>query len=187
MCYTGLTGDGYRDDPGKIKSMKVSLLSLVGACALFFFFGGAGCTYTLSHAGPVFLSFFSPVRVSYAGAGIGGELSRHETQENAPEEAEEPGKASYPLSAVFTRYSAGDEYTPGRIMASGREVYIGAVACPRSMALGTRIDVENIGVLTCEDRKSARFDDFDIYTETPEKALSIGTKTLSYRILDKEK
>lgn len=48
-------------------------------------------------------------------------------------------------------------------MASGRKVYIGAVACPRSISLGTQISIDGKSFI-CEDRTHRRFDGrFDIY------------------------
>lgn len=85
--------------------------------------------------------------------------------------------------ATFTAYSAGDGFTPSNTMASGKKVYLGAVACPRSMALGTVIEVQG-KKYTCEDRKAKRFDgEFDIYMETKAEALQFGRVTLDYNIV----
>lgn len=87
-------------------------------------------------------------------------------------------------SAIFTSYSAGDGYTPGITMASGRKVYVGAVACPRDMALGTKIQTEDGRTLTCEDRKAIRFNgEFDIYASTVDEALQFGRKTVKFKIV----
>lgn len=86
--------------------------------------------------------------------------------------------------AVFTSYSAGDGYTPGTVMASGKKVYVGAVACPRGLNLGTVIETEDGRRLTCEDRKAARFDgEFDIYASTVDEALRFGRKSMKYKII----
>ncbi len=86
--------------------------------------------------------------------------------------------------AVFTSYSSGDGYTPGTVMASGKKVYVGAVACPRDMALGTVIEVDGRR-LTCEARKALRFDwEFDIYAAGIDEALEFGRKELAYSIID---
>ena len=86
--------------------------------------------------------------------------------------------------ATFTSYSVGDGYTPSTVMASGKKVYVGAAACPRSIAIGTKIDVEGVGVLTCEDRKSLAHDgEFDIYSNSIKDALSFGKKVLGYTIV----
>ncbi len=60
------------------------------------------------------------------------------------------------FKAVVTQYSAADScHNPDKngkcIMASGRAVYVGAVACPNFLALGTKIKI-NGTVYTCEDR-----------------------------------
>ena len=88
------------------------------------------------------------------------------------------------LTATFTAYSAGDGYTPGMVMASGREVYAGAVACPRDMALGTVIEVEGIGRLTCADRMAQRLDGmFDVYMGSIGEALAFGKKSMRYSVV----
>lgn len=87
-----------------------------------------------------------------------------------------------PLTAIFTAYSAGDGYTPSETMASGRKVYVGAIACPRSMVLGTIVVVQG-KKYTCEDRKAKRFDgEFDIYMATRSEALDFGRKELVYTV-----
>ncbi len=85
--------------------------------------------------------------------------------------------------AVFTSYSAGDGYTPGTIMASGKTVYEGAIACPRDITLGTVIEVKGYGTFTCEDRKSLEHNgEFDIYSESIEEAIQFGVKNLEWRV-----
>lgn len=88
------------------------------------------------------------------------------------------------LKATFTAYSAGDGFTPSLIMASGKKVYVGAMACPRSLPIGTVIEVHG-KKYTCEDRMAKRFDgNFDIYMATKEEALQFGKKELEY-VVDK--
>ena len=91
-------------------------------------------------------------------------------------------KDEKPLTAIFTAYSAGDGYTPSETMASGRKVYVGAIACPRRIALGTIIVVQG-KKYTCEDRKAKRFDgEFDIYMATRSEALEFGRRELVYNV-----
>ncbi len=64
--------------------------------------------------------------------------------------------------AVVTEYSKADschnrDKTGKCIMASGREVYVGAVACPGFLALGTKVKVRD-AVYTCEDRYATWLD-----------------------------
>lgn len=82
----------------------------------------------------------------------------------------------------FTSYSAGDGFTPGTVMASGKTVYIGAVACPRDMALGTVIEVKGYGTYTCEDRKKVGVEGFDLYAGTISEAKQFGVKNLEWRV-----
>lgn len=90
------------------------------------------------------------------------------------------------IRAEFTAYSAGDGYTPGIIMASTKEVYEGAIACPAKYKFGTKIEVEG-KIYTCEDRMAKRFRDgeyFDIYMNDINKALQFGRKELAYKIIN---
>jgi hypothetical protein len=65
------------------------------------------------------------------------------------------------FKAVRTEYSRADSCHNMKngicYMASGRGVYEGAVACPRSLRLGTVVRVEGV-MYTCEDRYSTRLD-----------------------------
>lgn len=85
-------------------------------------------------------------------------------------------------TATFTAYSAGDGFTPSQTMASGRRVYVGAVACPRAMKLGTVIEIEGMGRFTCEDRMAQRLEGlFDIYMDSIGEALAFGRQSLQFR------
>ena len=105
------------------------------------------------------------------------------TFENVPLAQKAEAKEAKTLSAVFTAYSKGDGFTPSDVMASGKKVYEGAIACPRSIALGTIIEVQG-KKYTCEDRMALKNDgNFDIYMETRAEALSFGRVTLDYLIV----
>lgn len=105
------------------------------------------------------------------------------TFENVPLVQKAEVKEVKTLSAVFTAYSKGDGFTPSDTMASGKKVYEGAIACPRSIALGTVIEVQG-KKYTCEDRMALKNDgNFDIYMETRAEALSFGRVTLDYSIV----
>lgn len=89
-------------------------------------------------------------------------------------------------TAEFSAYTASVDETDRNpnIMASGKRVYIGAIACPRDMTLGTVIELENGNRYTCEDRMNKRYaDNFDIYMETKGEAFSFGRKSMRYRII----
>ena len=100
-------------------------------------------------------------------------------------QAQEPEKVEEKAWNIskFTAYSKGDGFTPGTVMASGKTVYIGAVACPRDMTLGTVIEVKGYGTYTCEDRKELKHDgEFDIYSVTISEAKQFGVKNLEWRV-----
>lgn len=89
----------------------------------------------------------------------------------------EPPRAQFEaIEAIVTAYTASPDETddtPG-IMASGKEVYDGAAACPRRIELGTKIVIDG-QEYTCEDRMHIRFDDrFDILMESKEEARAWG-------------
>lgn len=90
------------------------------------------------------------------------------------------------LKAEFSAYTAsvGETDASPLIMASGKMVYVGAMACPRSMEFGTSIEVRGIGVFTCEDRMNIRYtNNFDLFKLTKQEAKAFGRKTLEYKIV----
>lgn len=105
------------------------------------------------------------------------------TTNDAQKEVEAPQNAK--IEAEFTAYSAGDGYTPGITMASTKEVYEGAMACPSKYDFGTKIKV-NGKTYTCEDRMAKRFRDgeyFDIYMYSQDEAIEFGRQTLEYEVI----
>ncbi len=94
-----------------------------------------------------------------------------------------------PHLGVFTAYTpsvAETDSTP-RIMASGNEVYVGAIACPSAMDFGTRIRILGMGLYTCEDRMARRHrikkHRFDIFMNTRKEALQFGVQKLKYQVV----
>lgn len=88
---------------------------------------------------------------------------------------------------TFTAYTAGDEYTPGVIMANGERVHVGAIACPSRFALGDKILINGTEYI-CKDRMAKRFrdtDTFDIYMNTRSEALQFGKQSLEFTELKK--
>jgi 3D (Asp-Asp-Asp) domain-containing protein len=126
------------------------------------------------------------------------------TQETTPHEmpvvlAPEPvvEVVAEPLWQTFevTAYTAGPESTgkqPGDdgygITASGdhvRENY--TLACPPSMAFGTRLEIEGIGERVCADRGGAiKEGRLDIYIPKLKDALAFGRQWLNVRIMEAE-
>lgn len=88
-------------------------------------------------------------------------------------------------SGEFSAYTASVDETDANplVMASGKMVYVGALACPVSMKFGTKIEVRGVGEFTCEDRMNSRYGDghFDIFKMTKDEAKKFGRKALEYR------
>ncbi len=71
-------------------------------------------------------------------------------------------------------------------MASGKKTYRGAIACPAWIDLGTKIEVEGIGIFVCEDRMAAEYryrENFDILVTDYDNAVEFGRQHLRYRIV----
>lgn len=93
---------------------------------------------------------------------------------------------------IATAYTAGPESTgksPGDadygITTSGRHVRENhTIACPKSIALGTRLEIEGLGVRTCDDRGGAITEGrLDIYFERLSDAQEFGRRMVRARIL----
>jgi 3D (Asp-Asp-Asp) domain-containing protein len=87
------------------------------------------------------------------------------------------------VTAVITAYSEYDSCHTGAscLMASGKKAYVGAIACPRNIRLGTRVIIDN-NPYVCEDRVSLKYPErFDIFMgygqDAYNKALSYGKQT----------
>lgn len=89
--------------------------------------------------------------------------------------------------ATTTAYSEFDScHYPNCAMASGKPAYIGAVACPRDIPLGTEVEIAG-QPFTCEDRTAKRYDGrFDIFTGYGEDAyklaINFGIKKLPVEV-----
>lgn len=91
---------------------------------------------------------------------------------------------------TISYYSAIDSCHTGVscLMASGKRAYVGAVACPRDLELGTKVEIDGIEY-TCEDRTSLTYDGrYDIFLGYEEKdyhqALENGIDKLNVIIYD---
>ena len=98
------------------------------------------------------------------------------------------------LTFVATAFTAGPESTgksPGDadygITASGRHVQQGkTIACPKSIALDTRMEIEGLGVRTCDDRGADITEGrLDVYFENVADAREFGRRTVRARIIEK--
>jgi 3D (Asp-Asp-Asp) domain-containing protein len=94
-----------------------------------------------------------------------------------------------------TAYTSGPESTgksPGDpaygITASGEPVQEGiTVACPPSMAFGTRLEIEGLGERVCTDRGGAITEGrLDLYMTELQDALTFGRQWLNVRIIEEE-
>jgi 3D (Asp-Asp-Asp) domain-containing protein len=99
------------------------------------------------------------------------------------------GDSEQKRTGVFTAFTPSPEETEGdpHEMASGEDVYRGAIACPEYIKLGTKIRVEGLGVFTCEDRMGKRHRDkerFDILMKDQNKAAEFGEQKLQYEIIE---
>lgn len=67
-------------------------------------------------------------------------------------------------TATVTAYTAIETCRDRCTMASGKQAYVGAAACPRDIPLGTWVDIQGIGIVVCEDRTAQRVDGrFDVF------------------------
>jgi 3D (Asp-Asp-Asp) domain-containing protein len=84
------------------------------------------------------------------------------------------------VAPVLAKISA---YCDKGIMASGKETYLGAIACPREIPLKTKVNILD-KIYTCEDRTNLKYNGrYDIFMESCESAITWGIKKLSVEIL----
>jgi 3D (Asp-Asp-Asp) domain-containing protein len=89
------------------------------------------------------------------------------------------------VEAYVTAYTPLETCPNGTcIMASGKDVYVGAIACPRMYEFGTKVLIDE-DVYTCEDRTHYRFDGrFDIFMEEYADALNWGKQYKEITIIN---
>lgn len=69
-------------------------------------------------------------------------------------------------------------------MASGKKVYDGAIACPRHIELGKKIELEGLGVFICEDRMNVRYlNNIDIFMWDYDEAINFGRQDIRFKIV----
>lgn len=110
----------------------------------------------------------------------------------APEQPQEPQTAGERISATVYAYNSTEAQTDGNptIMASGKEVYLGAIACPSRYAFGTTVYLllgQTVEGYTCEDRMAPRYRDgnyFDIWMPYEKDAKEWGVKTVNAIIFE---
>lgn len=82
------------------------------------------------------------------------------------------------ITAEVTAYTASPEETDStpEIMASGKKIYKGAIACPRRISFGTIVKIDD-DWFVCEDRLAERYDHrFDILMFSKEEAIEWGRR-----------
>ena len=88
--------------------------------------------------------------------------------------------------AEVSAYNPVEAQTDGdpMTMASGNRVYDGAIACPRWLELGTRVEI--LGrIYICEDRMNIRYNNnFDIMMWDYQDAIDFGRRTLQVKIFN---
>lgn len=123
------------------------------------------------------------------------EQSRLRNRANNVNPNDIPANRSW-LTFNATAYTAGPESTgksPGDadygITASGRHVQQGrTIACPKSIALDTRMEIEGLGVRTCDDRGADITEGrLDVYFESLADATEFGRRTVRARIIGEAK
>lgn len=93
------------------------------------------------------------------------------------------------INTTVTAYSGIDGCNnKGCLMANNKKAHVGAIACPRSIKLGTQVLFDG-QVYTCEDRMNKRYTNrFDIFTgfgkEAHKKALDFGIKKTTVLLLN---
>ncbi|UTV31983.1 MULTISPECIES: 3D domain-containing protein [Bacillus] len=113
-----------------------------------------------------------------------------------PKHAVKRKKAATKLAQTYevTAYTNGAESTGKSaghpdygITASGARTKTGhTIACPPSMAFGTRLNIEGIGVRTCEDRGGAITEGhIDLYVAGVTEAQAFGRQRLKAEIITK--
>ncbi|MEH7652325.1 3D domain-containing protein [Bacillus safensis] len=109
---------------------------------------------------------------------------KHQTQakaERTPSKTYEV--TAYTNGVESTGKSAG--HPDYGVTASGARTETGhTIACPPSMAFGTRLNIEGIGVRTCEDRGGAITEGhIDLYVEGVSEAQAFGRQRLKAEII----
>ena len=99
--------------------------------------------------------------------------------ENLPEEKFTINASAYTAAADECGKNDG-------ITASGLKVKENrTLACPPAFPFGTKIQIEGVGTLVCEDRGGAiKGNHFDIYVETKKEAFAFGRQNLLAEVVE---
>lgn len=96
-----------------------------------------------------------------------------------PEHKDAPIENANEQIATITAYTAVETCGNSCTMASGKQAYVGAAACPRNIPIGTKVQIDGVGTVTCEDRTAqwteGRIDIFFGYSQDDyQRALKFG-------------
>lgn len=91
------------------------------------------------------------------------------------------------VQAILTAYTNSVDETDDdpNIMASGKEVYDGAIACPSILKFGDVIKIHGFEYV-CEDRMNKRYRDswhFDMFVHDKDVAFELGRRIVEIEIL----
>jgi 3D (Asp-Asp-Asp) domain-containing protein len=128
-----------------------------------------------------------------------GEMALPQPKEHTvkgTEPTKAPVKRPKTETYIVTWYTAGVESTGKStgdpaygITASGTQAAEGrTAACPSSLPFGTRINIEGVGVRTCEDRGGAIGSGrLDVYVESVSEAIQHGRQSVKVEIITEGK
>lgn len=110
-------------------------------------------------------------------------------KEEKEKKEKEDQEKSEKINATIYAYSSEPAQTDSRPfeMASGYEVYKGAIACPARLPFGTKVEIRG-RLYTCEDRMAKRYrdgDNFDIWMQSKEEAIAWGVAKEEIKIYNK--
>lgn len=135
----------------------------------------------------IFYSFITLLTGCILLAGYSGYVVLKERSVIRYEREHVPEEPHILVSAVVTAYSEIDScHYENCVMASGVPAYIGAVACPRSIPLNTKVVIEG-KKYNCEDRTNKNLDGrYDVFVgygkDSYNKAINWGKRDLTIKV-----
>lgn len=114
-------------------------------------------------------------------------LVNQDTQVNVaqPQHGASSAQKGVQEMATITAYSSSVDETDDtpEVMASGRKVYAGAVACPQRLSFGTKVNIEG-QQYTCEDRMAPKYGErFDIWQPSKQAAITYGVHRAAVEVV----
>jgi 3D (Asp-Asp-Asp) domain-containing protein len=125
-------------------------------------------------------------------------VENHTLHKQLDQIKQENGKLKKRLNNLFhfnvTAYSPYFESTGKtvgdpdyKVTASGEKVREGiSIACPPSLAFGTKVNIQNVGLRVCDDRGGKiKTNHIDVYFDSVKDALTFGRQQLLVEVLGK--